>query len=578
MKTFRFLFFGLLATVIVCQAKVGGWGGWVNPKPFVITGNQPANPTKVDKSMMMGRAMLSSQELNGNMCIAETITPEIQSLASGLQNNPKRIFDYVHDHIEFQYYFGSKKGAQLTLLERSGSDFDQCALLVALMRAAGYTNLQYQFGTIQMAYDSNDHQDFHHWVRTKQANNVWTNTYNLASTIFSGYGGYPLFDSISGDDNNLIFHHVWVQLTLNGTNYLLDPSFKVSEPIAGLDLHSIIGVNSNNLYTAAAGISTTDSVSGLDEDAVRRVLTGYTTNLLSYLQSNYPNASVPEILSGWQTISSVSQPLGKTPPWQVYDYNGTLPMQTWDNIPTNYMSTLTITFGQANQLFYMPQLSGQRLSITMDASYSDYEFFLENWFLNATNTVKMWLDDSIVLQTEVDGVDPLPSLAITNSVHHPRGYWDTNANIFVDQDKGVQSAVAAYPQPIAWYGVKAQYVLLYAFDPDSAWLHERQKRLDAYRSHGLADDSREVQTETLYIMGLNWLVQSELTLHCLAAQEDVLLMHNHRIGRIGNSVECGGGCFLDIFQQWVGYSPSSTLAATNASQAQVFDEIGRAHV
>src|SRR2546428_10189399 len=78
--------------------------------------------------------------------VAEAITPEIQALARGLENDPLRIFNYVHDHIRYVLYFGSKKGAQLTLLEKSGNDFDQCALLVALLRAAGYTNAGYQFG------------------------------------------------------------------------------------------------------------------------------------------------------------------------------------------------------------------------------------------------------------------------------------------------------------------------------------------------------------------------------------------------------------------------------------------------
>ena len=57
-----------------------------------------------------------------------------------------RIFDYVHDHIRHVLYFGSKKGAELTLFERSGNDFDQCALLVALLQAAGYSRAGYQFG------------------------------------------------------------------------------------------------------------------------------------------------------------------------------------------------------------------------------------------------------------------------------------------------------------------------------------------------------------------------------------------------------------------------------------------------
>jgi hypothetical protein len=50
-------------------------------------------------------------------------------------------------------YFGSKKGAALTLLEKSGNDFDQSALLVALLRAAGYNNVGYQFGWMWLPYD-----------------------------------------------------------------------------------------------------------------------------------------------------------------------------------------------------------------------------------------------------------------------------------------------------------------------------------------------------------------------------------------------------------------------------------------
>jgi transglutaminase-like putative cysteine protease len=75
--------------------------------------------------------------------IAEAITPDIQALADGFQDDPLRIFNYVHDHIRYELYFGSKKGAEITYLEKSGNDFDQCALLVALLRASGYTNSQF---------------------------------------------------------------------------------------------------------------------------------------------------------------------------------------------------------------------------------------------------------------------------------------------------------------------------------------------------------------------------------------------------------------------------------------------------
>jgi hypothetical protein len=110
MKTMKFLILGLLASVVVMQPFSGR-----------SQSGQPAAP------------------------VAEAVTPQIQALAQGLQNDPAKIFNYVHDHIRYVHYFGSKKGAQLTLLEKSGNDFDQSALLTALLNAAGYNNTGYEF-------------------------------------------------------------------------------------------------------------------------------------------------------------------------------------------------------------------------------------------------------------------------------------------------------------------------------------------------------------------------------------------------------------------------------------------------
>src|SRR5437016_750897 len=39
--------------------------------------------------------------VGGLSAVAEVITPEIAALARGLEYDPKRIFDYVHDHIRY---------------------------------------------------------------------------------------------------------------------------------------------------------------------------------------------------------------------------------------------------------------------------------------------------------------------------------------------------------------------------------------------------------------------------------------------------------------------------------------------
>ena len=81
-----------------------------------------------------------------------------------MQNDPVKIFNYVHDHIKFVLYYGSMKGAQLTLLEQSGNDVDQCALLVALLQAAGFSP-GYGFGFQQIPYQATDGtaNDLQHW-------------------------------------------------------------------------------------------------------------------------------------------------------------------------------------------------------------------------------------------------------------------------------------------------------------------------------------------------------------------------------------------------------------------------------
>ncbi|WP_243688176.1 transglutaminase domain-containing protein [Geotalea toluenoxydans] len=72
--------------------------------------------------------------------LAETIevqlTPEIRAKALELGNNPVKIYEWVRNNFKFEAYYGSLKGTQQTFLEKSGNDYDQASLLIALLRAA----------------------------------------------------------------------------------------------------------------------------------------------------------------------------------------------------------------------------------------------------------------------------------------------------------------------------------------------------------------------------------------------------------------------------------------------------------
>jgi transglutaminase-like putative cysteine protease len=214
MKTLRVLILGLLFTAIMLPFAGNGQTG------------QPSSP------------------------VAEVITPDIQALARGLQNNPVQIFNYVHDHIRFDLYFGSQKGAEITLLEKSGNDFDQCALLVALLRAAGYSP-GYEFGLAEAPYDATGDNDWQHWLQASLVNTNWGDTSYFFPYLI-GTRGYPTYYTYD-DDNSFGLQHVWVTLTIGGTNYLLDPTFKISEPVTGISLTNAMGFSASGLLAAAGG-------------------------------------------------------------------------------------------------------------------------------------------------------------------------------------------------------------------------------------------------------------------------------------------------------------------------------------
>lgn len=474
--------------------------------------------------------------------IAEAITPEIQALADGLEDDPVQIFNYVHDHIRHVLYFGSKKGAALTLLEKSGNDFDQCALLVALLRAAGQTNIGYQFGWMKLPYESADHQDLRHWLQLSLTNTNWNTTSNYLSFLFQNYRHYPTNGTAAiWGANTFGFQRVWVTLTNGATVYYLDPAFKVSEPISGLDLATATGFSSNTLMSVAGGTYNSDYVFGLNEAAVRSNLTSCTTSLLSYIQGNYPNASVEQILGGWQIVPSTNTALSQSLPFATDEWGGRMPVLNWANQPTNLMATLTLTFNGTNwQQWYLPQLQGQRLALTFDSS----------------GVAKLWQEDTTLAQVQAI-YEPSP---IDFAVDLRHGSWDTNSNVFVDSSSGDNINTRHFES----YG--STNIIIYGYEPDWGWLQQRQEKLDAYRQQGLADNSFPVVSETMNVMGLTLLLESWAVDQIIAAQMGVLPQAFYRFGRLNQ--EDGNGYYFDQFMTYAG--PAPTTGADTADRARVY--------
>lgn len=532
MKTTTFLILALLASSVIGRAQK-------------VVAGQKSNVDPVQRQAAIVAAENSGAQPQASFTvpstpIAEAETFDIQTLARGLENDPVRIFNYVHDHIRHVLYFGSKKGAELTLLEKSGNDFDQCALLVALLNAAGYTNTGYQFGWMELPYDSPDHKDLHHWLQLSVTNSNWGTTSNYLDNLIRVYRGYPA-DAAIWDTNTFAFQRTWVVLTNGSTVYYLDPSFKVSEPISGISLQTAMSFSSNSLMSAASGTDSGYSITGLSESAVRSTLTGYASNLLNYIQNNYPNSTVSQILSGWQIVPSTNTTLSQSLPFTTYTWGGKMPVLTWTYEPTNLMATFRVSFAGTNFNCFMPQLEGQRLTLTYDD----------------TSFGQLWLEDTDV----ADNYDSTGSVVV--SVHYPVGYWDTNNNLFVDTGAYDQTSTNVYDV----YGSSVDppyfnaYNLMYGFEPDWGRLQARQNYLDYLRSLGLGDESFDVVTETLNVMALQYMTQTWNVQQILSAEAGMLPQNYQIMGRMGQ--EDTQGYYFDIFMWKIGDISAAGVDSTN---------------
>jgi transglutaminase-like putative cysteine protease len=160
------------------------------------------------------------------------ITPEIRALAAELGHDVTAIYQYVRNQIAFEPYYGSRKGALLTLWERSGNDIDTASLLIALLRASDHP-ARYVRGTI--AIDAGQAQN---WVGNAP-------DLDTAARIFAK-GGVPV--SVS-EDERLVKEHVWVEVQVRGAGaaarewVALDASFKQFDYRTPMDFTEITGFN-----------------------------------------------------------------------------------------------------------------------------------------------------------------------------------------------------------------------------------------------------------------------------------------------------------------------------------------------
>jgi len=296
------------------------------------------------KSAAVTMAAAQTTVTSANLVSAAT---EFTQLAAALDNDPRRIYQFVRNHFTYAPYYGALKGPLLTLKERSGNDFDQAAVLVELLRAAGFS-ANYQYGNMSIPLTAANHNDMAHWLGTDG------DATRIGTIIASG--GIPV---AALSVTSVTLDRIWVVANINGTNVALDPAFKPSTKQAAINLTTAMGYDKAALLTSAGGMLGTNSIQNLNAGNLNGHLNTLTTQLLSHLKQNYPNAAVSDVVGGLTIIPDASASLPVVLP-----FTGTATQPLWTAIPSGYIHTVRLQHGGIDTTLNIPQIAGKKLSIS----------------------------------------------------------------------------------------------------------------------------------------------------------------------------------------------------------------------
>ena len=256
--------------------------------------------------------------------LAETdevkLTDAIKARALELNHDPVKIYNWVHNNIEWIPSWGAMQDSDITLGSKRGNSMDISSLLIALYRASGIP-ARYVHGTIEVPAEK-----FRNWAGGFESTE--------AAADFASSGGIPTGIGIEGGVPSVVqLEHIWVEAAID---YLpsrgainkdadswvqIDASYKQYEFLQGLDVVAITGIDAQQIATDFTNSGTVNEaegwVSGFDPALLQNAQQQAQTALENHIKTNLPNATVGDVIGGRKVILNNATTLPSTLPSEI---------------------------------------------------------------------------------------------------------------------------------------------------------------------------------------------------------------------------------------------------------------------
>ncbi len=252
-------------------------------------------------------------------------------------NGPQLMYEWVHNNVDWEPGWGVQKGALGALQDGLGNSFDQSLLLANLLRQAGFTANIVQ-GTIRLT-----EAQYTAWFGTLD---IWS-AQNYCFNLFIPVVTAPTWN---GTTYYMDIKHVWVQWVSGANTYIFDPSMKAyTRTAARTDMATLLGYTPATFLSDAESGATIDGsgnfVQNMNRTNIRNDLKTYTSNLVTWIKANKPDAQVDDLLGG-QTIIPASIPLLQTS--LPYEMPGDVPTVWTGDVPAAFKPTIQVQFPNWN--------------------------------------------------------------------------------------------------------------------------------------------------------------------------------------------------------------------------------------
>jgi len=291
------------------------------------------------------------------------------------------------NNVEFVPTYGSIQGADYCLQTLQCSAFDTASLLIALLRVSGIP-ARYVYGTIELPIDK-----FMNWMGGFTDPN--------SAITFAASGGIPGQGLTAGGKIVAVqIEHVWVEVYVPYGNYRgtmrddsiktwipMDGSFKQYEYTQGIDFFQIADFDAEAFLNEVKANSTYNEaesyITDIDQTLINQKIDEISTILGDYIQTNMPDATMPDILDSRRIINREYGILSGSLPYKTIAV-----LSRFSEIPNNLRYKITFraydpsSYGLSGELSYqitLPEVAGKRITLSYTAATDSDRAVIEQY-------------------------------------------------------------------------------------------------------------------------------------------------------------------------------------------------------